>query len=84
MLSMDTFGVSRVTTISDSGSIPIAEPVVEADRSHVLSQLSNDDFPICICMSSRSFNALKLICMKLVVKYLLETRVGNTREEIFF
>jgi hypothetical protein len=37
MLSMDTFGVSRVITISDSGSIPIAEPVVEADRSHVLS-----------------------------------------------
>jgi hypothetical protein len=37
MLSMDTFGVSRVITISDSGSIPIAEPVVEADRSLVLS-----------------------------------------------
>jgi hypothetical protein len=84
MLSMDTFGVSRVITISDSGSIPIAEIVVEADRSRVLSRLSNDDFPICICTSSKSFNALKLICMKLVVKYLLETRVGNTREEIIF
>jgi hypothetical protein len=37
MLSKDTFGVSRVIMISDSGSIPIAEPVVEADRSDVLS-----------------------------------------------
>jgi hypothetical protein len=84
MLSMDTFGVSRVITIPDSGSIPIAEPVVEADRSCVLSRLSNDDFPICICTGSRSFNALKLICMKMVVKYLLETRVANTRNEIIF
>jgi hypothetical protein len=63
---MDTFGVSRVITIPDSGSIPIAEPVVEADRSCVLSRLSNDDFPICICMGGRSFSALKLICMKMV------------------
>jgi hypothetical protein len=84
MLSMDTFGVSRVITIPDSGSIPIAEPVVEADRSCVLSRLSNDDFPICICTGGRSFNALKLICMKMVVKYLLETRVANTRNEIIF
>jgi hypothetical protein len=84
MLSMDTFGVSRVITISDSGSIPIAEPVVEADRSLVLSRLSNDDFPICICTGGRGFNALKLICMKMVVKYLLETRVANTRDEFIF